>query len=136
MSGAQHGRSMPPFTVDLIVSDIDRAVAFYTNVLDAKLVFADVDFAALRLSDLAFTLHADHTFDHHAIFETLAPSGARGSGSMLRMHGIDPDEAERKARAFGAAVVQSTGDRGHGWRDVMIADPDGYVWAVGQLLPE
>lgn len=136
MSGADYGRSMPPFTVDLIVSDIERSVAFYRAVLDAHVEYSDVDFAALRVRDLAFTLHAAHAFDGHALYQRLAPSGERGSGVMLRMHGIDPDEAERKALAYESRVVQSTGDRGHGWRDVMLADPDGYVWAVGTLLPE
>ena len=55
---------------------------------------------------------------------------------MLRLLGVDPDAVERRAQAFGAAIVQPVGDRGHGWRDVMVADPDGYVWAVGIKLPE
>jgi uncharacterized glyoxalase superfamily protein PhnB len=24
---------------------------------------------------------------------------------------------------------------GHGWREVMVGDPDGYVWAVGVPTP-
>jgi len=30
--------------------------------------------------------------------------------------------------------VQVVGDRGHGWRDVIVAGPDGYTWAVGLPL--
>ncbi len=48
--------------------------------------------------------------------------------------GIDPDKAEERARKFGATIVQEAKDFPHGWRDVMVADPDGYVWAVGLTI--
>ena len=38
---------------------------------------------------------------------------------------------EKRAREAGATVIQATRDFPHGWRDVMLADPDGYIWAVG-----
>jgi catechol 2,3-dioxygenase-like lactoylglutathione lyase family enzyme len=135
MSGAEYGRRMPPFTVDLIVADVARSVRFYTDVLCAETEYADEDFAALRLAGLDFILHADHAYDHHSLYENLAPSGKRGSGAMLRLLGVDPDDVERRARSAGAEIVQPVGDRGHGWRDVIVADPDGYAWAVGILLP-
>ncbi len=136
MSGAQYGRRMPPFTVDLIVADVARSVRFYADVLGAEIEYADEDFAALRLAGLDFILHADHAYDHHALYGKLAPSGRRGSGAMLRLLGVDPDGVERRARSADAEIVQPVGDRGHAWRDVMVADLDGYVWAVGTLLPE
>jgi hypothetical protein len=27
------------------------------------------------------------------------------------------------------------GPKGHGWREVMVEDPDGYLWAVGVPTP-
>jgi len=27
--------------------------------------------------------------------------------------------------------LQKTEDKPHGWRDVIVVDPDGYTWAVG-----
>ena len=45
--------------------------------------------------------------------------------------GLDPDAVERRARARGAKVVQPVTTKGHGWREVMVEDPDGYLWAVG-----
>ena len=52
-------------------------------------------------------------------------------GAELRVLGIDPDQVEVRAKAAGAVIIQSAQDFPHGWRDVMLADPDGYIWAVG-----
>jgi hypothetical protein len=31
-------------------------------------------------------------------------------------------------------VLQLAAEFPHGWRDVIVADPDGYIWAVGIAL--
>jgi catechol 2,3-dioxygenase-like lactoylglutathione lyase family enzyme len=135
MPGGEYGRNMPAFTVNLIVADVARSLRFYTDVLVAETLYSDEDFAALRLAGLDFMLHADHTYDHHALYGRLSGAGPRGAGAELRLLGIDPDAVQQRAEAFGAEVLQPAGDRGHGWRDVIVADPDGYAWAVGVLLP-
>ena len=111
--------------------DIKASLAFYERVLGAAVRYADDDFAVLRLLDFEFLLHADHTYDHHPLYERLVTSGLRGTGAELRVFGIDPDSLERRAREAGATIIQTTRDFPHGWRDVMLADPDGYIWAVG-----
>jgi catechol 2,3-dioxygenase-like lactoylglutathione lyase family enzyme len=132
-SGADYGRDLPAFSVNLIVRDIERSLAFYTDVLGATLHYSDPDFAALRLAGVEFMLHADHAYDGHPLYGALdAPR--RGAGAELRVLGVDPDAVQRRAEARGAEVVQPAGDRGHGWRDVTVADPDGYVWAVGVAI--
>ena len=62
--------------------------------------------------------------------------GLRGTGVELRVMGINPDAAEERAHAFNIKVVQTAKDFPHGWRDVMLEDPDGYVWAVGIPIGE
>lgn len=131
MTGADYGRSLPPFSVNLIVQDIDRSLRFYTDVLGAAVHYSDPDFAALSLPGLEFMLHADHAYDGHALYKRIAGNAARGAGAELRLLGVDPDAVQRRAEAQGAEIVQPAGDRGHGWRDVIVADPDGYTWAVG-----
>jgi uncharacterized glyoxalase superfamily protein PhnB len=32
---------------------------------------------------------------------------------------------------LGATILQPAADFPHGWRDVILEDPDGYIWAVG-----
>jgi len=135
MSAAEYGRGMPAFTVNLIVADVARSLRFYAEVLGAETLYSDEDFAALRLAGLDFMLHADHTYDHHPLYGRLSEGRTRGAGAELRLLGIDPDRVQKRALSFGAEVLQPAGDRGHAWRDVIVADPDGYTWAVGVLLP-
>jgi uncharacterized glyoxalase superfamily protein PhnB len=53
----------------------------------------------------------------------------------LRVMGIDPDAVEKRAKAAGVKIIQPAMDFPHGWRDVMLEDPDGYIWAVGVAIP-
>jgi len=131
MPADEYGRRLPRFTVNLLVRDLARSLAFYKEVLGAKERYSDPDFAALELNGLEFMLHADHTYDQHPLASRLAASGPRGTGTELRLFGADPDALEGRAKARGAVVIQPAADKPHGWREVIVADPDGYVWAVG-----
>jgi uncharacterized glyoxalase superfamily protein PhnB len=131
MTADDYGKTLPYFTVNLLVVDMARSLAFYKEVLNATVVYADADFAALRLKELEFMLHVDHAYDHHAWYPDLARGERRGLGAELRLFQTDPDQVEARARKFGATILQATQDMPHGWRDVIVADPDGYAWAVG-----
>ena len=132
--GAEYGRRLPAVTVNLIVADIDRSVAFYRDILDAKLHYSDPDFAALEAAGVEFMLHADHTYEDHPWHADLVAGRTRGLGAELRLLGVDPDSVESRARKHGATVVQPATDKAHGWREMMVADPDGYVWAAGVAI--
>ena len=129
-----YGALLPQFTVNLIVRSIDTALDFYRDMFDARVHYADPDFAALRILGLELMLHADHTYEHHPWAEALRDRGPRGLGAELRLLGIDPDEIAKRARKRDA-LLTDVAVRGHGWREVMVRDPDGYVWAVGESLP-
>jgi uncharacterized glyoxalase superfamily protein PhnB len=117
--------------VNLLVRDVAKAIPFYRDVLEATVRYADGDFAALAIAGTDFMLHADHTYDRHPLYMRLKNVDVRGIGAEIRVMGIDPDAAEARAKKFGAEIVQEARDFPHGWRDVMLADADGYVWAVG-----
>ena len=131
-----YGRSLPALTINLLVRDVARSVAFYVDVLRAELQYADPDFAALRTEGTDFMLHADHAYDDHPWQQRLANGLDRGLGAELRLFGVDPDALETRARAAKAVVLKEAHDRGHGWREVWVQDPDGYVWAVGSPIGE
>jgi uncharacterized glyoxalase superfamily protein PhnB len=131
MSPDEYGRQMPGFTVNLIVRDIGRSLAFYRDVLGAAVQHSDADFAALRAAQLEFMIHVDHTYEKHAWNQELRNGTRRGLGAELRLFHVDPDAAEKRARAAGAKILQPSQDKPHGWRDVIIEDPDGYAWAIG-----
>jgi uncharacterized glyoxalase superfamily protein PhnB len=135
MPADEYGRALPKFTVNLLVRKVARSLPFYRDVLGATVRYTDEDFAALTLLGTDFMLHADHTYDHHPVQERLKGGGPRGTGAELRVMGIDPDAAEQRARDSGTKILQPAKDFPHGWRDVMLEDPDGYVWAVGIGIP-
>jgi len=101
MPAPDYGRSLPAFTVNLLVRDVPRAVEFQKRVLGA-------------------TVHAP-----------LGRGDRRGPGAELRVFGLDPDAVERRGREFGSPVIQPATTKAHGWREMMVEDPDGYLWAVG-----
>ena len=131
----RYGRELPPFTINLVVRDVPRVVDFLRKVLTATIHYADPDFAAFNIAGIVMMLHADHTYDKHPWHGPLTRGERRGLGAELRVFGLDPDAVERRARAHGASVVQAATSKGHGWREVMVEDPDGYLWAVGVPTP-
>jgi uncharacterized glyoxalase superfamily protein PhnB len=134
MPADDYGRAMPRFSVNLLVRDVNKSRRFYEQVLGATAHYGDQDFVAMELNGVQFMLHADHTYDHHPLFTRLRREGKRGDGAELRLMGIDPDELEKRAKSAGATILQPVADFPHGWRDVILEDPDGYIWAIGVPL--
>lgn len=135
MPGFRYGALLPPLSLNLIVSDTARSVQFYRDVFDAEVHYVDIDFAAMRVGPAEVMLHADHTHEDHPWHAQLIAGEPRGIGAQIRLLGIDPDDTERRARAAGATVAVEARDKGHGWREALVRDPDGYEWAVGVLIP-
>ena len=134
MPGFRYGALLPALSLNLIVRDTERAAAFYRDVLEGEIHYQDVDFAAVRVGPAEVMLHADHTHDEHPWHAALRTPATRGLGAQVRLLGIDPDAVEARARAAGAEVALPATDKGHGWREVLVRDPDGYEWAIGVLI--
>jgi len=132
ISGVHYGALLPQFTVNLIVQDIARALEFYRHVLYAQVHYSDPDFAALRILGIELMLHADHTYEHNPWSAGLRDGQTRGLGAELRLLGLNPEEVAARARSINA-LFKDISVRGHGWREVMVRDRDGYVWAVGEI---
>jgi len=135
MTAGDYGRSLPKFTVNLLVRNVEKSLDFYRDVLRASVRYGDADFAALSLLGVDFMLHADHAYDHHPLYAPLTAARERGVGAELRFLGIDPDEVEERARRYGCIILQPSKDFAHGWREVTLLDPDGYIWTVGLPIP-
>jgi uncharacterized glyoxalase superfamily protein PhnB len=135
MPADEYGRSLPKFSVNLLVRNVANSVSFYTGILGAAVRYSDGDFAALSLLGFEFMLHADHAYDHHPLYAPLQAARERGVGAELRFLGIDPDKVEERAKNAGVTIMQSAKDYAHGWREITLLDPDGYVWTVGLPIP-
>ncbi len=128
MPSRDYGRSLQGLTVNLLVREIERALRFQTEVLGARRIYSDPDFAVLEGYGAGWMLHADHTYDHHPLGGRLPADGPRGTGLELRLHGCDPDRAEAAARRLGFEVLVPAVDKPHGLRETYLLDGDGYVW--------
>lgn len=128
MPAPAYGRSLSGLTVNLLVRDIETALGFQREVLGAEVVYSDPDFAVVRFKDAEWMLHADHTYQDHPLHGSLKEDLIRGIGTELRLHGCDPDAAEKAARERGDTVFDGTADKPHGLREVYLIDPDGYIW--------
>jgi catechol 2,3-dioxygenase-like lactoylglutathione lyase family enzyme len=134
MSAADYGRTLSGLSVNLIVRDVERSVPFYTGVLEMRLVYSDEDFAAFEREGVKLQLHADHTYARMPWAARLRDGSPRGLGAEIRILGVDPDAAEKRARDEGFTVLVAVRDWPHGWRDCVLEDPDGYTFAVGLPL--
>jgi catechol 2,3-dioxygenase-like lactoylglutathione lyase family enzyme len=134
MTAAEYGRTLSGLSVNLIVRDVARSIPFYTEVLQLRLLYSDVDFAAFEGDGVRLQLHADHTYARMPWASRLREDARRGLGAEIRILGIEPDSAEKRARDGGFTVIVPVRDWPHGWRDCVLEDPDGYTFAVGLPL--
>jgi hypothetical protein len=128
MPASDYGRLLKALTVNLLVRDIEKALAFQREVLRTKVIYSDPDFAVVQGYTAEWMLHADHTYQGHPLESVFADQKLRGAGIELRLHGCNPDLAEAAARRLGYKVLVAAVDKAHGLRESYIMDQDGYVW--------
>jgi uncharacterized glyoxalase superfamily protein PhnB len=134
MSGADYGRSLTGLGFNLIVSDLEGAIHFAAQVIQAEVFFRTDDFAAMTLSGQHFMFHINDSYRGNELHATLTSDAPRGVGIELRCFNVDPDAAEARARAAGYTVLAGSLDKPHGLRECMILDNDGFVWIPSKHL--
>jgi uncharacterized glyoxalase superfamily protein PhnB len=134
MSGADYGRSLTGVGFNLIVNDLERAIHFATQVIQAEVFFRTDVFAAMTLSGQHFMFHINDSYRGNELHATLISDAPRGVGIELRCYHTDPDEAEARAREAGYTVLAGSLDKPHGLRECMIMDNDGFVWIPSKHL--
>jgi catechol 2,3-dioxygenase-like lactoylglutathione lyase family enzyme len=134
---AVYGRSLTTgLGLNLLVTDVIAVAEFHRDVLGAEIVYWDEDFAIIRGYGAEWMLHRDRTYRNHPLIGVVRGAETRGAGVELRLYGADPDAAEARARAADGVVLDGAADKPHGQREVFIADPEGYVWALGVPIGE
>ena len=134
LNGAQVGRRLTGFGVNLLVRDVRRNAELLARVLGLEIARVSADYAILRRAGQWFQLHADHTYAGHPMHGLTGEVPLRGVGVELRLFELDPDEAEARARDAGLDILQATQDKPHGLRECFILDPDGYCWVPSRRL--
>lgn len=136
MKADDFGRSLPRgIGLNLLVPEIAPTEEFCRTVLGADTIYADEDFAAIRLLGSVFMLHADHSYLDHELGKATAGIELRGVGVEIRLYGADPDLVEARARAAGHVVLAGAIDKPHGLREAHVVAPSGYVFVPSRAVP-
>ncbi len=116
--------------VILYVSDLERAIAFYRDVVGLPFKFSDRGYAEFATTNLKFAL-----FDASRALDLIGrePTGAFGAEVLIVTEDVDA-EAER-LRAAGAEILSGPEDRPWGHRTLHVAGPDGHVVEFAQEIP-
>ena len=129
MPPAEFGKQLTGLMISLLVRDLERAIEFHREVLQVEFIYHDPDLAIVRGYGSLWMVHADHTYDNHALLADTLGHERRGAGVELRLHGCDPDGAAARAIEHGFEVMDGPRDQpDHGLREAHIVDGDGYVW--------
>lgn len=106
-------------SINIGVADLDRATAFYRDVLGLELLFSEPkhSYARFRLGGVNLGVAAHDLSDPEAAAFT-----GRHTGLTLQVGDLDAAVAEAKAR--GAAVPMEPERQPWGARMALIADPD------------
>lgn len=121
---------LPDYIV-LIVEDLERSLAFYTQVLGIPLKHRAEAFAQLETGETRLAL-----FTRDAMAETLGmplqvpQQNAPGFELGFKVDNID--EAFRELREKGAPEVIAPTDRPWGQRTAYVRDPDGHLIELAQ----
>ena len=129
MAAPDYGQSLSGFTINVLTANLARALIFQREVLQADILHQDEDLLILRGYGSNWMVHADHTYDKHALLADTRAQPRRGAGVELRLHGCDPDATATRAQQHGFKVLDGPRDQpDHGLREVHIVDDDGYIW--------
>ena len=134
MSTGECAARLKGLTVNLMYQDVIAAVPFHTLVLGATAEYTCADFASFGFDRFIWMLHADHTYDGHPLHHMLKAGLDRGVGAELRLHGRDPDAACEPAQRLSCKILEPATSKGHGTREAVILDTDGYLWVPNLLI--
>lgn len=120
---------------NLIVTDVDRAIAFYTEGLGGRLLFragmpdGPADHAQLRVGE-SFLLLTRENREAHPEAVLRAPSTLNGASVILELYVDDVEAAVEHALRAGAQPSLPVHDTFFGDRRAHVIDPFGHVWAL------
>ena len=75
MPAPKYGASLTGLGINLLGADVSAAVSFATDVFGAETVYADSDFAVLKLGEIEWKVQPDHTYDKHSLLR-MSKAGA------------------------------------------------------------
>jgi lactoylglutathione lyase len=117
--------------VILYVSDLDRSIAFYRDVIGLPFRFSEHGYAEFATEGSKFALY-ERGLLRELIGRDATEGGPQGEVAFL-VADVDA-EAERLRRA-GVRPLSGPEDRPWGHRTLHVLDPDGFVVELAQEIP-
>ncbi len=122
-----------PDYVIVIVEDMDRALRFYTEVLQIKLGHRSGDYAQFDTGVTRLGLYTRGAMERTLGYALEKPS-ANAPGFEIGFKVADVDATYNELVGRGAVPVAPPTDRFWGQRTAYIRDPDGYLIELAQGL--
>jgi len=114
------------FAINLIVGDLERSKAFYSEVFGLTPLDEWENGAIFRFKDTFIALRHD-AGDVLSLAE-------KGTGQFaIEVEDVDAVRAELEEH--GVPLISGPADRDYGMRTHTFADPDGHTWGIAQDLP-
>jgi lactoylglutathione lyase len=120
-----------PDYIVIIVEDLDRSLAFYTEVLGIPLKHRAEAFAQLETGATRLAIYTREAMSTTLGIDLKAPL-KDAPGFELGFKVDDVDEAFRELRDNGAPEVIAPTDRPWGQRTAYVRDPDGHLIELAQ----
>ncbi|MSQ32572.1 MAG: hypothetical protein EXR59_05015 [Dehalococcoidia bacterium] len=107
-------------SVFLFVSDLNRSVNFYRNILELEPSFQQGTMAGFKINQIQLMLHADGDIQR-------VPAGVdRGAGTAFHFVVKDVDEHWEHLNKLNIPLHEKPADQPYGMREFAVKDPDGY----------
>ena len=116
--------------VILFVSDLERSVAFYRDVLGIPHRFTEHGYAEFETEGTRFAL-----YERTRVRGLTGRMPADGGGAEVVFEIDDADEWARRLPASGVEITRLPTDRPWGHRTLHLLDPDGHVVELAQRIP-
>lgn len=117
--------------MELFVVDVDRAIAFYADVLGFTLDRRDPGYASVRHGQVVFGLGPIAKLpESGGYFTQDRLAGDRGLGVEIVLEVDDVDHVYDHVRGTGYPLHEPLQERPWGLRDFRIVDPDGYYLRI------
>lgn len=136
VSASDFGKSLKGLGINLLVTNMEATLDFSKNTLGASVTYWNEDFAVIRLGDVQWMLHTDHTYNDNPLLGFVKNADGRGQGVELQLYNQDPDAVEARARNRDELVLAGCLNKPHGLRECYVLDPDGYCWVISRPLGE
>ena len=122
--------------LELFVSDMDRAIAFYRDVLGFALLRRDEGYASIRRGDVILGIGPISKLPVEGEYFTQTRlNGDRGLGVEIVLEVEDIAAEYERVMATGYHLVEHLKDRPWGLIDFRLADPDDYYLRITSSDP-